>query len=191
MPGSAALAGSLSLDAASLFPGFAVVVFLKVADDDAPGGGGVNEFAVLEVKPDVVDAPAAFVGGVEENEVSRLQAAPADAAAVLFGDVLGGSGELFAIYLIIEVAHQPGTVHALAGGAAIAVGDAQPGGGFGVEVEVVPFGEGDAELAGELRALRLAGACQLPAVATGGEQQGGEEGEKKGKLCFHLFFWNM
>ena len=176
--------------AAAVFPGAAVVVVTEVADDDAAGGGGVEETVGFEVDAYVVDAAAATGGGVEEEEVAGLEGAFADAAAVVAGDVLRAAGEGAAVDAAVDVADEGGAVDAVAGGATVAVGGAEPGCGFGVEGDVVAFADGDAELAGELFALGCAGAGEAGGCAAGCEEEGGKESREKVQ-SFHLFFSNM
>lgn len=110
------------------------IVLVQSADHDAPAGAGVDKLAFLQVDAYVVGTSS--FAAVEEHQVAFAQLAASHALAFfhLFG---GAAGQVDAIDLLIDLAHEARTVRALAALSAAAVGRAYPLRGFQVEGVVV------------------------------------------------------
>ncbi len=103
---------------------FVPVFFVEAADDDAPAGAGMDEFAVFQIDADV--GGCAFLSSVvEEYEVAFAQVALADAVAVLalvFGIVL----QLFTVGFLVDGGSESGAVCTFLRVATASIGYSQP-----------------------------------------------------------------
>ena len=143
-----------------------------MVDHDALGGAGVDEVSPFEVDADVGELAAVAFLEVEEEQVALLHPPFRDAAAIQLVDVGDGAVERFVVHVAVDGTHESRAVGALAGGAAGAVGGAQPLAHFPHEGKVVLAVHGESQFAGEF--LRLGSGNGHPLRAAGGQ----EEGEK-------------